>query len=276
VLASPNTHRTYATRIGLLVAAALVLGGAWLTGPAPVAASTATTAATMESQILTFINADRAAAGLQALRRDSQLVTWSADRSSWMATHGSLTHTSWGGAPCTLYQNQRIKWYGCGEAIGNTTASFGSTAASFLYALWKNSPDHEALIMSKSYNYVGIGVSYRSSTHTTYASILFLEGPDISKPTAALSGPTLNGRSIHWSWSATDPVLQTHTAGIKDFDVQIRVDGKAWVNLRSNTTVTSETTPGERPGSTWALRVRADDRAGNASAWVTSATVVIP
>ncbi len=230
----------------------------------------------MDSQILSLMNQDRAAAGLQPLRRDSQLVTWSADRSAWMATHADLTHASWDGAPCSMYTSQRLTWYGCGEAIGDTTAAFGTSAASFLYSLWKNSPDHEALLMSSTFNYVGIGVAYRSSNHTTYASILFLEGPDISKPTAALTAEALNGRSIHWAWTASDPILQTHTAGIRDYDVQIRVDGKAWENLRSNTTVTSESTPSERPGSKWALRVRAEDRAGNASAWVTSATFVIP
>jgi len=285
VLASPKTRRTHATRHGssavlpvLVLALALALAGvgAWLSGAQPARASTASTAASMDTQILGLMNNDRQAAGLQPLRRDSELVTWSADRSAWMASHADLTHTSWGGAPCTLYSREGLSWFGCGEAIGDTTATFGSSAATFLYSLWKNSPEHEALIMSKTFNYVGIGVAYRSSNHTTYASILFLEGPDISRPTAVLTAQQLNGRSIHWAWGASDPTLQTHTAGIRDYDVQIRVDGKAWVTLRSNTTVTSESTPSERSGSKWALRVRAEDRAGNASAWVTSATFVIP
>lgn len=270
----PKTHRTHATRIGLLVVAALALGGAWLSGPAPAAASTATTAAAMENQILVSINADRAAGGLISLRRDSRLVTWSADRSAWMASHASLTHTSWGGAPCTLYQNERITWYGCGEAVGDTTATFGTSAASFLYSLWKNSSDHEALIMSASYNYIGIGVSYRAATHTTYASILFLEGPDRSSPVPHYTSQYVSGGRLHWTWTAVDPMLQTHFSGFRNYDVEISVNGAAWRHMRSNSTAVAIATPPERRG-TYKVRIRARDNAGNVSAWLNSSTLVV-
>jgi len=228
----------------------------------------------MDSQILTLINADRAAAGLVGLRRDSRLVTWSADRSGWMATHASLTHSSWGGAPCSLYQNERITWYGCGEAIGDTTAAFGSSAASFLYALWKSSPDHEALIMSASYNYIGIGVSYRVSTHTTYASILFLEGPDRTAPVPRYGSQYVSAGRLHWTWSAADPILQSHTSGFKNYDVEISVNGAAWRKMRSASTAVVIATPPERRG-TYKVRIRARDHAGNVSAWLNSVTLVV-
>ena len=228
----------------------------------------------MESQILGLINADRAAAGLVGLRRDTRLVTWSADRSTWMASHAALTHTSWGGAPCNLYQNERIRWYGCGEAIGDTTASFGSTAASFLYSLWKNSPDHEALIMSTTYNYIGIGVSYRAATHTTYASILFLEGPDRTSPVPRYASQYVSAGRLHWTWTAVEPLLQSHTSGFKNYDVEISVNGAAWRHMRSSSTAVAIATPPERRG-TYKVRIRARDNAGNVSAWLNSSTLVV-
>jgi uncharacterized protein YkwD len=273
LLASPKTVRTHATRNGLLAIFVLLICISWFGSATPVSA--ATTAQAMDSQILSLINSERAAAGLVGLRRDTRLAGWAGERSAWMVTHGILTHDSWDGAPCTMYAKMRIAWYGCGEAIGFTTANYGSTAASFLFNLWKASPDHQALLMSSAYNYVGIGVAYRASTHTTYASILFLEGPDRTPPVATLTGPTVSGGRLHWSWTGSDPVLQTHQSGMKNFDVQLSANGGAWKTIQSNSTVTSETTRVERAGSTWRLRVRATDMAGNNSAWVTSSTAVV-
>jgi len=273
LLASPKTVRTHATRNGLLAIFVLLIGMIWFGSATP--ASATTTAQAMDTQILGLINGERAAAGLMGLRRDTRLAGWAGERSTWMVTHGTLTHDSWDGAPCTMYAKMRIAWYGCGEAIGFTTAKYGSAAASYLFDLWKASPDHQALLMSSAYNYVGVGVAYRASTHTTYASILFLEGPDRTAPVATLSNATVSGGRLHWSWSGSDPLLQTHQAGMKNFDVQLSADGGAWTTIQSNSTVTSETTRAERSGSRWRLRVRATDNAGNNSAWITSSTTVV-
>src|SRR5580693_268340 len=126
----------------------LLVGVAWCGQPAPAQASTAATAGTMETQLLGLINTERVADGLLSLRKDSRLATWAVDRSGWMAARGILTHTSWDGAPCTMFSKMRVTWYGCGEAIGFTSAQFGSAAASFLFNLWKASPDHQALLLS--------------------------------------------------------------------------------------------------------------------------------
>ncbi len=271
--ASPKTVRTRATRNGLLAIFVVLIAGAWFSSATPASASTA--AQSMDSQLLGLINKDRAAAGLISLRGDTRLAGWAAERSAWMATHGVLTHNSWDGAPCSMYSRMRVTWYGCGEAIGYASASFGSVAANLLFSLWKASPDHAALLMGSKYNYLGIGVAYRASTHTTYASILFLEGPDRTAPVAVVSPATVSGGRLHWTWSGSDPFLQTHQAGLKNFDAQVSANGSAWKTIQSNSTVTSETTPVERAGSTWRLRVRATDRAGNNSKWVTSATTVV-
>jgi len=272
VPASPKTARTRATRSGLLAVLVLLLAGTWIATAAPVRATT--TAQAMDAQILTSINGDRASSGLTALRLDSRLVTWSGERSTWMAARGVLTHTSWNGLPCSMYNLEHVTWYGCGEAIGFTSTTFGSAATTALFTMWKVSPDHNALIKSSAYNYIGIGLAYRAATHTTYASILFLEGPDRTKPIPSWTLQSQVGGTIHWKWTAYDPTLQAHSAGIRSYDVDIRVNGGPWVHLRSNSTPVSCTMPNERPGSTWELRVRARDNAGNVSSWLDSATLV--
>jgi len=169
----------------------------------------------------------------------------------------------------------RITWYQCGEAIADTNATPGPVGAAALYALWKGSPDHYALITSTTFNYIGIGVTYRPANRTTYASILFLEGPDRTMPIAGWTGVSLIGRTVHWGWTAYDPILQSHLAGVKNYDVELRVNNGAWGLLRSASTGGSCTMPNRAPGSTWALRVRARDNAGNVSRWLTSATVAV-
>jgi uncharacterized protein YkwD len=273
VPASPTTLRTRATRHGLVAVLVVLLAGAWFGGAAPVRATSIHE--TMNAQILASINKDRAGLGLQPLRLDARLVVWAATRSAWMASRADLTHTSFDGSPCNLYNVQRIAWYQCGEDIASTPATPGPGGATALYALWKGSPDHYALITSTTFNYIGIGVTYRPANRTTYASILFLEGPDRTMPIPSWTGVSLAGRTIHWGWTAYDPILQSHLAGVKNYDVELQVNHGAWGLLRSASTGLSCSMPNERPGSTWALRVRARDNAGNVSRWLTSATVVV-
>ncbi len=270
--ASPKTVRTSATRNGLLAVLMLLVAGTWFGSAAPARATS--TAQAMDTQLLGLVNSERVANGLVSLRKDSGLASWAGERSLWMASHGLLTHTSWDGAPCSMYVKMRITWYGCAEAIGFTTAKYGSAAATFLFNLWKASPDHQALLMSASYNYVGIGVSYRAATHTTYASVLFLEGPDRSPPVVRYLHEGVSGHDVNWSWTGADPMLQTHYAGFKSYDVEISINGGAWRRVRTGSTAIAVTIRDEKAG-TYRLGVRARDRAGNLSGWLTSATLKV-
>ena len=51
--------------------------------------------------------------------------------------------------------------------------------------------------MSPRYNYVGIGLAFRSSTGQTFGSIVFIEGRDVSRPTASVVDVTRTGRDTH-------------------------------------------------------------------------------
>ncbi len=268
---------TRAKQTGLVAVFVLLLGIASLGQPAAAAAMTpaTTTASRMDSQILASLNADRTARNLTPLRLDSRLITWSADRAAWMASHALLTHTSFGGSPCNLYVIEKITWYQCGEAVADTTAAYGAKAASSLYALWRGSAEHFALITSTTFNYVGIGVAYRAANRTTYASILFLEGPEHNRPIPSWTQSWVAGTTVHWGWTAREPILQTHTAAIRGYDVELRTNGGAWHLLRTNSTDTSATFRNRSPGSSWQIQVRARDNVGNVSGWMTSATFTV-
>ena len=182
-----------------------------------------------------------------------------------MAAKGQLTHDSVDGSACAAMTKRSIYWYRCGEDIGWTTG-WGTTTAKYIYKLWRHSPGHWALMMSSHFNYIGIGVARRSNG-TTYASIVFLEGPDRTGPIARMKTRTVSGRNIRFTWSATDPRLQTHTAGVKNYNVELRVDDGAYVQIRTATTKTSLSLLHRQRGHWYTVRVQARDRRGNLSAW---------
>jgi uncharacterized protein YkwD len=249
--------------LGLFAAVlALVVGSASV--PAPTRA--AAVDVSMETNIRSWINRDRAARGLRALRVDMRLDGLSGERASWMAATGKLTHDGLDGSVCDAMTKRAIHWYRCGEDIGFTSASWGTKSAAYLYSLWRHSPGHWALIMSSSFNYVGVGVARRSNG-STYAAIVFLEGPDRTRPTARMKTRTRSGTNLRFTWSGSDTRLQTHTAGIRDYNIQLRVDQGTYVQIRTATKKTSLSLLHRARGHWYSVRVQARDRNGNLSAW---------
>jgi uncharacterized protein YkwD len=254
------------------MAAVLVLTAAGASAPAPTQASTETS---MEASLWSWMNHDRLLHGLRGLRRDGRLITLSGERAGWMATRGLLSHDSVDGSVCNALTTRSIAWYRCGEDIGYTTATWGTTAARYIYNLWKHSAAHWALMMSPYYNYVGIGVARRSNG-MTYASIVFLEGPDRTPPVARMASRSVSGTTVRFSWTATDPRLQTHTAGLRDYNVQLRVDNGTWVQIRTATTRTWLSLANRARGHWYEMRVQARDRRYNLSAWSTDLRAWVP
>jgi uncharacterized protein YkwD len=245
-----------------VVVAALALAAFAVTLPAPARASVETS---LEASLKGWLNHDRATHGLRALRTDARLQDLAGARASWMASNGLLTHNSVDGSACSAMTSRSIYWYACGEDIGWATG-WSTTTAKYIYTLWRHSPGHWALMMSSHYNYVGIGVARRSNG-TTYASLVFLEGPDRTPPIARMKSKTVSGRNVTFTWSGSDPHLQTHTAGLKSYNIEYRVDGGAYVQIRTGTTKTSIHLLNRPRGHWYTIRVQARDRRGNLSAW---------
>lgn len=238
--------------------------------PGPVSAGTAET---MEATILSLVNAERTKRGLVPLRRHWKLVDLAGDRAAYMASIGGLQHISC--LSCTL-NSRGIQWYGASEVIAWTSYPWGSQAANNIFNAWRNSPSHWSLLMSNRSNYIGIGVAYRSSTARTYASAVMTESKDQTRPWARMSTGSRSGTTVSWSWTGADTALQTHTAGLKNFDVQYRVDAGTWTTIRSGTTARSLSLSSRSHGHCYSLRVRSRDNVGYVSLFTSALKVCVP
>ncbi len=284
---APSAPRSRARRrlTALLVASlALVallgtLPGQAAAASTPTATATATpssTATSMAASVLSWLNRDRAAKGLVSLRSWSALTSLATDRATRMAATHTLSHAAAGGNVGTALTARHIQWYGYGEIIGASTYPWGSQAAGNIYGLWKASPTHRPIMFSARYNYVGIGFAYRSSSRTTYASVVFAESVDHTAPVAHNGALSLSGTTITFAWSGSDPRLQTHTAGLRSFDLQYRVDAGTWRTIRNDTTATRISLSSRPRGHWYSFRVQAADRRGNLSKWTSEVRIRVP
>jgi uncharacterized protein YkwD len=238
--------------------------------PGPVQASTATT---MQSELLGWINGARASRGLAPLRQLAALSSYAASRAASMASTGVMAHPSCLGCQMTA---RGIQYYSCGEDIAATTYPWGNQAALSIYNAWKASPGHWAILMSATYNYIGIGVAYRSSSQTTFGAADLTESKDQTRPWARMGHVSRSGTTVSWSWTGNDTWLQTHESGLKNFDVEYRVDSGSWVTVRSGTTARSLTLTSRAHGHYYSLRVRSRDNRGYVSAYTTALRIWVP
>jgi hypothetical protein len=235
-----------------------------------VSAATATDA---EREIMASVNRARADRGLVPLRSDYRLWMLADDRAAAMADQELLSHGVAGSLAGTLTA-RGIQWYGHGEVIAYTSAP-GGTSPAELFRLWATSPPHWALLTSSRFNYLGIGLAY-SSEGLTYGSIVLTEAKDRTGARGTLVNASVSGDDVGWTWRGSDPRLQTHTAGLRDFTVQQRTDGGTWVTVATNTTRTARTVANRTSRHWYGLRVRARDRAGNVGPWSAELRVWVP
>lgn len=238
-------------------------------------AANATSVSTAESSIIGWINSARSARGLVPLRPHSSLASISGLRASRMARYNTMSH-SIGGNLASQLNAYNISWYRYGENIGWSTAGWPSSSARAIFNMWMNSPSHKALILSDRFNYIGVGLAYRSSNRKTFGAAVFAETVDYTRAVGRMTGGTRSGNDLRWTWSGYDPKLQTHTAGLRNYDVQYRINYGTWVTLRNDTTSTSLSLPDRSRGRSYAVRVRATDRRGNVGAWSAEKRLWIP
>jgi uncharacterized protein YkwD len=224
-----------------------------------------------EKSVLTLTNRRRAAAGLVALRWDSRLGNLARERAAYMAKTGEFSHTQANGTDVfDMIVDAGIKWYGAGEIIAWNTAAALDYSAAFAVQGWMGSPTHRSIVMSKGYNYAGFGLAISSSGKRYWAGV-YLKGPDRTGAWAkvgTVSKTNLSGTYARMTlrWSGHDTRLQVLTSGLRYFQVQRRRNGGAWYDY-GTTTATSTVRKWYR-NSTYELRVRARDRAGNWGNWV--------
>lgn len=250
---------------GLLAALALLVS--------PHSAEAATSTNDLEGDLRDLVNEARTDRGLKPLRGSGKLWIVAGYRASRLARTNILSHSIAGNIGSQL-KARNMPWYAYGEDIGWTRAKRGNAAIKDLFRMWKNSPSHWKLMMSSKYNYIGVGIAYRGSK--TFSSLIFTESRDMTDPRSSMRGASVSDDDIHWSWSGYDPMLQSHFAGFRSFDVQTRTDWGSWRTTLSKTTATTANWSDRSSGHSYAMRVRARDRAGNVSAWSREMRVRVP
>jgi uncharacterized protein YkwD len=268
-LASRSPRRLLPRTLG----AALITALAVTAFAAPVSA--ATSASTAEAMIIGWVNTSRVAAGPRPLRGDPDLAYIAGVRASRMASSNTMSHTV-GGDLGNQLAYRDVQWYRYGETIAWSTADWTVDAARSIYRAWMNSAPHRALLMSTRFNYIGLGLAYRSSNHRTFGSAVMTESVDHTRPVARIKTKSRAGDDVSWTWNGYDPRLQTHTAGLRDYDVQYRIGYGAWQTIFDNTTSKSLVLRDRVHGQSYAIRVRATDRRGNVSPWTLEQRVWVP
>jgi hypothetical protein len=137
-----------------------------------------------------------------------------------------------------------------------------------------HSQGHHDLIVSTTFNYAGVGVAMDGGT--SYWTVVFIQGPDRTAPSASITSVSSarGSRAARVRWDGADRRLATLTSGLATFDLQRRRAAGSWVTVRSRVGGTSATVHGSR-GVRYQFRVRARDAAGNVGAWSSARSVTI-
>lgn len=260
--------------LATLLALVVALGAA-AAHPLP-AAATGVSPTSAEASLLAWTNRDRAALGLRPLRSDPPLAAIAGTRADSLSGVSTFSHDAAGGDLAPALARAGVPWYAWGENIARWPGGLTSTTIAGIYGAWRTSPSHWEMLMSPTMNYVGFGLTARSSDGQVFASAVFTEARDHSAPSARIDGATRSGTTITFAWRGYDAPLQTHWAGLRDFDVWYRVDGGAWRLVRDNTTATTLRLGSRAPGHRYWLMVRARDRAGNVGRQSTPVSVWVP
>lgn len=121
--------------------------------------NTSSSVSAYEKEVLTLVNKERAKAGLQALKLDTELSKVARIKSKDMQTNGYFDHNSpTYGSPFDMMKKFGISYKSAGENI-----AYGQTTPSAVVTAWMNSEGHRRNIMSSSFTHIGIG--YHSTGH---------------------------------------------------------------------------------------------------------------
>jgi uncharacterized protein YkwD len=226
------------------------------------------------ASMLAAIQDARAATGLVAYVRDPALDDVAQARVDHLAAIGAFGHTAAGTDILTPVEATGVRPYAAGEAQGWAGDDTMDAALARIRGLWFASPSHRAIVLADWASYAGIGLTTDGTR--TLVVLLVADTPDRTAPTIAIEAATRAGSTVTVRWSAADPRLQARTAGVGSVVVEWRADGGGWRTARTAVGATA-TRIGNAPTDRGVdIRVRARDRAGNLSPWVTERVPVLP
>jgi uncharacterized protein YkwD len=257
---------------------AAILGLA-LVGPSGAAAGSAPAVdpaviSTTERAMVAALNADRTALGLVRVQIDTRLMAIARARSADMVAKDYFSHTQPDGKNVfSILTAAGITWYGAGEIIAWNTYPMDQTVNAADYQ-WMHSPTHKAIVISRDYNYVGVGLAVDPATGKKLWTAVYMKGPDRTGARAAAgsaslqAGTTSTTRKARVTWSGYDPRLQVLTAGLANYTVQRKVDDGTFATVWSSTTLTY-TSFNLSLGHRYEFRIAARDKRGNRGPWST-------
>lgn len=107
----------------------------------------------IEQEVIKLVNAERAKAGLPALKYDWELARVAEHKSQDMHDKKYFDHTSpTYGTPFNMMKNYGIQYTAAGENIAK-----GQTTAEQVMKAWMNSEGHRANILNKNFTHIGVG-----------------------------------------------------------------------------------------------------------------------
>ncbi len=170
-LAAPASRVTYYNRYGYRSAPSSYRSTSFASGntTSPTTSSSASSvssASSLESRMISLINEDRAAEGLNPLRADSSLRAGAMKHSQDMAANNFFSHTS----PTYGTFSERAKASGASVSAENLSLN-GSVERA--HASLMGSAGHRANIMNSNYTRVGIGIVYSSQKGGYYITQWF-------------------------------------------------------------------------------------------------------
>ncbi|QBP43159.1 CAP domain-containing protein [Paenisporosarcina antarctica] len=107
----------------------------------------------IEQQVLTLTNQERAKSGLKPLAADSKLMNAAREKSTDMRTNNYFSHTS----PTFGSPFDRMKALGIDYRAAAENIAMGQKTASEVVKGWMNSPGHRKNIMNANFTHIGIG-----------------------------------------------------------------------------------------------------------------------
>jgi Cysteine-rich secretory protein family len=230
--------------------------------------------------MLDALNADRAAAGLVAVRADSRLMDIARARSVDMATKHYFSHTQPDGRNVfDIMKAAKITYFNAGEIIAWNNYPTLELSAANANSQWMNSPGHRAIVLSADLNYIGVGLAIDASTGKKIWTAVYIKGPDRTGAKSTTNTPSVSAgatpatKRVRVTWTGADVRLQVLTSGFYGWQVQRRTDGGAWTTVWVTTTIASMTL--DLPaGHTYEFRTAARDKAGNWGSWSTVTTTL--
>lgn len=289
-----SIHRIPLRRV---VPAALVVGMILSILPAATLAggSGPMTVASAEWGVLQQVNRIRQNRGLAPLRMDDDVQHVASSRSGSMKQLGYFAHVSPSGQDASdLLRRQKVGHRYWGEVIGWTRYMSLEQGSSWMVDWWMHSPGHRELLLSRRFNYAGVGI-VKDGPRTLW-TIVFVNTADRTAPIARVVGPVntarvsgtlrpataagrtkaaTNGKPFTTvQWWGRDRRLATRTSGLHSFTIQHKLPGGSWETVLKGTR--QRQWSWQLRSGAHAFRVRARDRAGNVGEWEPAVWVQVP